>query len=329
MTRSIGLVLGAGGGPGWSYLVGTMAAVQAVTGWDPRSADLVIGTSAGAGVGALLRVGLSAPDQFATQLGDALSPAGQLLADRAAGVVWSDDDAVPAERSQRPASPLLIARSLAAWPPRPGLLVAGALPRGTRSNRALGDRVTAIANGRDWPAEPYWAVAVRQRDGRRVVFGRDDVTTDIGSAVRASSAVPGWFEPVEVNRVSYLDGGVWSATNADLAAGLGFDAVLVVAPLSNAAGLTRNVSTNAVRRAYHRRSLASEAGLIRHGGSPVHLIEPDATMIDQLRDVPRDGSHRAQTAEAAFSAGVRRLDEDAALCKLLADLADPTPVGRS
>ena len=325
MTRSIGLVLGAGGGPGWSYLVGTMAAVQAVTGWDPRSADLVVGTSAGAGVGAQLRAGLSAPDQFATQVGDPLSPEGETIVGRAAAVQRPESESSEG-RSQRPASPGLIVRSLAAWPPRPGLLLAGARPRGTHSNKPLGDRVAALA-GRKWPTAPYWAVAVRQRDGRRVVFGRDDVKTDIGSAVRASSAVPGWFEPMSVNGIDYVDGGVWSATNADLAAGLGFDAVVVVAPLSNAAGLTAHISGNAVRRAYHRRCLATEAALIRHGGSAVYVIEPDATMVARLQAVPRDGSRRGETTEAAFSAGVRRLEGDPELAKLLADLAETTPPG--
>src|SRR5687768_17021757 len=42
---SIGLVLSAGGGAARSYHAGTLAALAADTGWDPRTADLIVGTS--------------------------------------------------------------------------------------------------------------------------------------------------------------------------------------------------------------------------------------------------------------------------------------------
>ena len=61
MTR-IGLVLGAGGVVGQAYHAGTLAALCEVTSWDPRQAEVIIGTSAGSGAAALLRLGLSAAD---------------------------------------------------------------------------------------------------------------------------------------------------------------------------------------------------------------------------------------------------------------------------
>src|SRR5215218_8494163 len=63
-TRSVGLVLGAGGVAGWAWLVGCLAALEEEGGWDAPQADLIVGTSAGAGVAALLRGGRSASEQL-------------------------------------------------------------------------------------------------------------------------------------------------------------------------------------------------------------------------------------------------------------------------
>jgi len=57
MSR-IGLVLGAGGSVGHAYHAGVLAAIAEATGWSPNSAELIVGTSAGSLVAALLRAGL-------------------------------------------------------------------------------------------------------------------------------------------------------------------------------------------------------------------------------------------------------------------------------
>ena len=53
----IGLVLGAGGVIGHAFHAGVLAALADDTGWDPRRADVIVGTSAGSIAGALLRAG--------------------------------------------------------------------------------------------------------------------------------------------------------------------------------------------------------------------------------------------------------------------------------
>ena len=63
-----------------------------------------------------------------------------------------------------------------------------------------------------------WICSVDFDSGKRVVFGRDDVECDVGTAVQASSSIPGYFRPVELNGVRYVDGGIHSSTNADLVA---------------------------------------------------------------------------------------------------------------
>lgn len=54
----IGLILGAGGVLGGAWLAGTLHAIASETGWDPGSADHIVGTSAGSMVGALIACGV-------------------------------------------------------------------------------------------------------------------------------------------------------------------------------------------------------------------------------------------------------------------------------
>ena len=76
---TVGLVLGAGGLQAAAQHAGVLAALAEATGWDPRSADVVVGTSAGATTAASLRAGLSAADHRSHYLGDPLTADGQAL----------------------------------------------------------------------------------------------------------------------------------------------------------------------------------------------------------------------------------------------------------
>ena len=75
MTR-VGLVLGAGGVVGQAYHAGVLAALERELGWDPRSADVVVGSSAGSITGTLLRLGVTAGDLRPWPDGSPLSHAG-------------------------------------------------------------------------------------------------------------------------------------------------------------------------------------------------------------------------------------------------------------
>src|SRR4051795_11640778 len=55
----VGLVLGAGGVVGASWLIGALEALHDETGWDPTEAEAIVGRSAGAVVGALTAAGMS------------------------------------------------------------------------------------------------------------------------------------------------------------------------------------------------------------------------------------------------------------------------------
>lgn len=81
-------------------------------------------------------------------------------------------------------------------------------------------------------AKPFAAVATRLEDGKRSVFVRGDT----GQAVRASSSIPGVFEPVAIGRWHYVDGGVVSPVPVDAAQQLGAEFVIAVDISSQASG---------------------------------------------------------------------------------------------
>ncbi|CAN7672177.1 patatin-like phospholipase family protein [Pseudorhodoferax sp. LjRoot39] len=81
-------------------------------------------------------------------------------------------------------------------------------------------------------AKPFAAVATRLEDGERTVFSRGNT----GQAVRASSSVPGVFQPVTIGRFHFVDGGVVSPVPVDAARQLGADVVVAVDISSKARG---------------------------------------------------------------------------------------------
>ena len=95
------------------------------------------------------------------------------------------------------------------------------IPAGRLPTDHLGAPYDALFGDR-WPPEPLWIVAVHLDVGHRVVFGGAVVAADpdatVAQAVQASCAVPGYFAPVVVGGERFVDGGVHSTTNADVAA---------------------------------------------------------------------------------------------------------------
>jgi NTE family protein len=309
---SIGLVLGAGGVIGAAYDIGAIAAIAECTGWDARSADLLVGTSAGSGVAASLRIGLSPPDLYLRAQDQPISAEAALLL----GDLPHDRVRVPEHPGfdplafLRPTAPWLVVPTfLAPGPVRPGLL-AGLFPRGRVDTGFMGDRVRALATSR-WPDRPTWVVATRIRDGKRVVLGRDDVdVADLGTAVEASSAVPGYFAPVTIDGREYFDGGTYSPTNADLTAGLGFDLVVVISPMSavrDALGRVPVLNPRVVAS----RTVAREVAAIRERGTPVLVIQPTATDLEVMRGDALEHTRSVPVARRAFESATARLADPA------------------
>ncbi|MBW8327636.1 MAG: patatin-like phospholipase family protein [Thiobacillus sp.] len=72
--------------------------------------------------------------------------------------------------------------------------------------------------------KPLGVVATDLQSGELVLFRRGDT----GMAVRASSAVPGMFQPVEISGRDYVDGGLTSPVPARSARAMGADFVIAV-----------------------------------------------------------------------------------------------------
>jgi NTE family protein len=320
---SIGVVLSAGGSAGRAYHAGTLAGLAAATGWDPRTADLVVGTSAGAAAAAFVRAGLSAADDHARFTGGEVSAQGrELLARMQTG---HDDDPGAAERSTRPLRAALALRTLTG---RAALAtgLAGLAPAGTTSNAELGDRIRDVC-GPTWPTDPTWICAVRVRDGRRVVFGRDDVVTpDIGTASQASCAIPRVVQPVRIGSDDYIDGAAHSSTNADLVAPLGFDLVVVVSSMTAEPEHAR-LSPRGPARYWFSRLLRREIDLIRAHDTPVLLVQPTADDL-AARDETDVSQHTiAELAYTAVEAHIARAHHAEAV-DLLRAAGTASPVRR-
>ncbi|TMK23623.1 MAG: patatin, partial [Actinobacteria bacterium] len=191
-------MLGAGGVVGGAWLTGALDAIARETGWDPGSSEVVVGTSAGAMVGALLACGVppwfmlahSAGEDFAG-LRDARG-APSSTADRAGGARYRLHRGAP---PLGPGSWRLALSSLARpYGHSPAALMAGWLPLGLISTEPLRDTVRRVCD-EPWAPHPgYWSIAVDYQTGRRVAFGRTGAPpARLPDAVAASCAIPGFF----------------------------------------------------------------------------------------------------------------------------------------
>jgi NTE family protein len=325
---SWGLVLGGGGVLGGAWMVGALAALQEVRGLDVRDADVIVGTSAGSVMAALIGAGVSVDQLRAHQLGDAQG-AGAL-----ADLEWDHDTATGGSAPARPASwgpgaaGLLTSNLGRVRTLPPGLVVAALLPsgRGTldavaRLVRDVGGLADGAAAAGRWSAHAHLRVTAVDLDaGRRVVFGDADAPpVALHEAVSASCAIPGWFSPVVLDGVRYVDGGAWSATNVDVTAGRGLDEVVVLAPMvSFAPGSTPTTWRARVERRWRQaasRRCLREVDVVHAEGTEVTVLGPGAedlqVMGSNLMDVDR-----------------RRRVLDTSLRTSVAALSDPGPVPR-
>jgi NTE family protein len=312
----VGLVLGGGGILGTAFHAGVLAGLAEATGWDPASAEVVIGTSAGSVTGAGLRAGLSPAELLDAALGQPVSSEGlaalvrlspTLLATRPAATGLAPDAPTtwPGRRDQ------VLSLAKRPWRARPALLLAAAAPEGRADGTALARLIDELAPD-GWPDAPLWLTAARLPDLERVVLGADgSPAATVGQAVAASCAVPAMFRPVEIGDARYVDGGVHSSTNADLLAPLHLDVVVVSAPLSTAAGLGQTGVVERLARRQCWRDLRREAARLRAAGTTVLAVEPSADDLRAMAGRFMDDGRRPRVAETARRSTLALLEDDA------------------
>lgn len=305
--KRIGLVLGAGGLTGQAFHAGVLSALVDATGWDPRDASLIVGTSAGAGVGAYLRLGLSGPDLAALLATEPLSDDGAELIGRL-GPSGDWTTPIGPRNWPKPPHPRLVARAITRpLKIRPEAVLGVTFPAGRVPTESWAGSLRAIT-GAAWPEDPLWICAVRMNDARRVVFGREGAPiTDVATAVAASAAIPGYFQPVEIDGESYVDGGVHSPTNADAVRKEDLDLVLVCSPMSTSRNASLMTLGQPMRRAFRLR-LQQEVRRLHRRGIPTVVFQPSEADQAAMGGKAMDTERNAHVVRAARETTLRRLE---------------------
>ena len=292
-SARVALVLGAGGVAGGAFHAGVLAALSEAADWDPRSASVIVGTSAGSITGASLRAGVSAPDLLARAQDRPPGPPPVLRPARAPRAPV--DLAATLGRAAR--------RPLAA---RPWALLAALLPEGSVSTTMISEAIGELFPDA-WPSEALWICAVRQKDGRRVTFGQTGPHPPLPDAVAASCAIPGFFRPVVIDGVAHIDGGVHSPTNADLVLEAGaVDLVVVSSPMSRE-GRRPRLSPDQAIRTWSSALLDAEVLRLRRRRIPVITMQPDAAVLAEMGLNAMDPATRSAIAAQALASARHRL----------------------
>lgn len=203
------VVLGAGGTAAIAWETGLLAGL-AEAGINVQSADLFVGTSAGSVVAAQITTGRPLAELFKCQADPSLqvrelAPPVDFQQWHAAITRAKKGDVEAISILRRVGALALVARTVSESERR--MVIAARLPRHT------------------WPEIRLLVVAVDAERGDRHVFDRTS-RVDLVDAVAASCAVPGMWPPVTIGGQRYMDGGIYSTDNADLA--IGSERVLIV-----------------------------------------------------------------------------------------------------
>jgi NTE family protein len=262
------LVLGGGGVLGEAWMMGVLAGIEDATGFDLRRCEYFVGTSAGSIVAAHLAAGSAPrrPSETAAEIdvptpepGGALTVAVLEAARRAGG--W-------ALTAGSPLAPL----ALGLTAPGGALMRAAVLRRLPPPRDTLDDLRAHIEDSGARFDGRLRITAVDRRSGRRVVFGRPGApAATVGQAVQASCAVPWLYAPVQIAGREYVDGGVWSPTNLDVAPAGRDTHVLCLNPT---AGISGSHVLLELARNFARSAASLESLALRRRGTAVQLVAP-------------------------------------------------------
>ncbi|MGV0814548.1 patatin-like phospholipase family protein [Mycolicibacterium boenickei] len=292
------LVIGCGGTIGGAWTVAALNALTEQTGWDPRDASVLQGTSAGAEIVTMLGGGATVADLVEMYRGT------------------SDDERLRRHITDTPPSvpPIPVP-----WPLNPRLLASqrglaaatGIAPVG-RGNAAWLQRLAdGFSEPSGWVSHPgVRMVAFDYRRGERVAFGAPGApTATTGEALRASWAVPGWMPPVSIAGRQFVDGGAASTASVDLVGSEEAENIYLITPMASEPGTRALGFGGVLEHLLLRRPMSTgldrEVAAVRARGTQVVVIRPDAADLAGL------GAHfmRRGRRRPAFEASMRTAPE--------------------
>jgi NTE family protein len=264
------LVLGGGGVTGIAWELGILAGL-AEAGLDLSGADLIVGTSAGSVVGAQVASGLPVEELYDRQIaGYGAEIPGRMAPTTMLRFGWALVRSRDPERARARIGRLALA--------------ARTVPEAER--RAV---IESRLPTHEWPERHLLITAVEAGSGEFRAFDRDSGVSLV-DAVGASCAVPGVWPPVTIDGRRWIDGGIRSGANVDLAAGC--DRVVILAPATAGFGAMPSVATQVAQLPT---------------GVKVAVVTPDQVTRKALGRNPLDPARRAPSARAgrAQAASVR------------------------
>jgi NTE family protein len=273
------LVLGGGGPVGIGWESGIVSGLME-GGVDLSEADLIVGTSAGSFIGANLAMGRNLAQLAETYSNEQQEQGSAARLPDLSILIGKLQEAVS---GARPAQE--VRAEIGAW----------ALTTKTVSEQdfitSFGGWLSGLPENA-WPGRPYACTAVDAADGSFIVWNQD-AGIGLARAVASSCSVPGIFPPITIRGRRYIDGGMRSATNADVAKG--YDTVLVVA-------VTVRV-TDPIMAERFRKTLENELRILRESGARVELLMPDAASLDAFGVNLMDRGRRPAAAKAGLGQG--------------------------
>ena len=277
MVQGNALVLGGGGVTGVAWETGILAGLSEA-GLDLTGAGLLVGTSAGAAVAAQLASGTPLSELLEAQrVGTAREIPATLGPSVLARYVWS----------------MLTRREPTDFGRAMGRLALGA------RTVSEADRWAVIASrlpSHEWPERSLKVTTVNAGTGAFRVFERDDHVSLV-DAVAASCAVPGVWPPVSIQGQRWIDGGMRSAVNADLAEGCA--RVVILAPITSGFGAMPSVD--------------QQVAVLRAAGAAVVVVSPDRAARSRMGRNSLDPAKRAAAAEEGHRQAAQELDRVAAV----------------
>ncbi len=292
MSRA--LVLGGGGPVGIAWEAGLIAGLSE-GGVELAEADFIMGTSAGSFVGSQLAMGRKASDMAAAILAEA---------ERQRSAAQIATPPSPASGGERPAAPNLM----------PLMRMMQEAAAGTRDPTEVRKEIGAFAlaaktvdeatfiksfgrqlsgdQAAGWPAKDFACTAVDAETGAFVVWNNES-KVGLAQAVASSCSVPGVYPPITINGRRYIDGGMRSGTNADIAKG--HELVVLVA--------LRIGGADAAQAERQKAVLDREIKALTDDGAKVELITPDPASQAAFGANLMDARVRPAAAKAGLDQG--------------------------